>query len=51
VRECIDLHDSGLKRDWELAREAKPVRKLMPLEFAEKLHAYMPRPDVPIGYE
>jgi hypothetical protein len=32
VREWIDLHDSELKRDWELARDGKPLEKVAPLE-------------------
>ena len=32
VREWIDLHDSELRRDWELASDGKPLEKVAPLE-------------------
>ena len=32
VREWIDLHDSELRRDWELARDGRPLEKVAPLE-------------------
>ena len=32
VREWIDLHDAELQRDWELARDGKPLEKVAPLE-------------------
>ena len=32
VREWIDLHDSDLRRDWELASDGKPLEKVAPLE-------------------
>ena len=31
TREWIDLHEEELSRDWELAREAKPLEKIDPL--------------------
>jgi hypothetical protein len=31
VREWIDLHINELLRDWQLAREAKPLEKIDPL--------------------
>ena len=32
VREWIDLHQSELAEDWELAREGKEIKKIAPLE-------------------
>ena len=32
VREWIDVHDSELNRDWELALDGKPLEKVAPLE-------------------
>jgi uncharacterized protein DUF4160 len=32
MREWIDLHDAELQRDWELARDGKPLEKVAPLE-------------------
>jgi hypothetical protein len=32
VRKWIDLHDSELRRDWELARDGKSLEKGAPLE-------------------
>jgi hypothetical protein len=31
VKEWIDLHDSELRRDRELARDGKPLEKVAPL--------------------
>ncbi len=32
VRDWIDLHTPELERDWQLAREARPLAKIAPLE-------------------
>ena len=32
IREWIDLHTEELERDWQLAREAKPLEKITPLD-------------------
>jgi hypothetical protein len=32
AREWIDLHDSELKRDWELTSDGKSFEKVAPLE-------------------
>lgn len=32
IREWVDLHADALQRDWELAREGKPLEKIEPLE-------------------
>lgn len=32
VREWVDCHATALERDWELAREGKPLEAVAPLE-------------------
>ena len=32
AREWIDLHAEELRKDWDLAREGKPLEKISPLE-------------------